>query len=389
MAKAEGDSIVNKPSITSAVPYPRVGPHPVYPSYERGHSLLTQPAPHHVFDQRGKNVNPSAFDTTAFQFNDPASLAHYFINTAEAKANSPYLTRIYSGLLAGLFITLGALFVVVAAGGLATSFTTSYPGVQRLIAGTVFPAALILILMIGGDLFTGDCMYMGIGWLAGRVTFRQVSQVLIVSYFSNLAGCLFFTYFLGRETFMFSDTPWDAYVVAQANGRVFIGFGPIFLRAVGANTLVCLAIYMGSASRSALGRAVLTWIPVWIFVSLGWEHVIADMSFVPLAMYYGSPITVDQYIRRNLVPVTIGNWVGGFWLVGGTAFYLYSYSHRSIRSATLASWLRYNFVPDLPAGQWLQKEWVDFRFQMSTSLPYDKNVPTVSATSHTQMQNAD
>ena len=309
----------------------------------------------------------SGFDTAFFEFNDASSLTQYFIATAVAKAHSAVWPRFVSGLLSGLFVVFGAVFALVSAGGISEATRAASPAIPKLLNGATFPIALILILFIGGDLFTGNCMYVGVGWFTGRISLRQALNVLGVSFFSNLCGCLFFSYFLAYRTQLFSAAPYNSWVLSVANGKVAEDWGEVVLRAIGANTLVCIGIFMGSASRSALGRLVIAWIPVMVFSVIGYDHVVANMAFIPIAlMYNGTQFGTGQYIWRSLIPSAIGNFIGGGVLLGG--FLVYLYAMRSRQHATLVAFLRYNLVPSKP----LRAVVGEMVHQFRHDLPIDK-----------------
>ena len=199
----------------------------------------------------------AGFHSAFFEYNDGSSLSSYFVTTAIAKAHSAIWPRFVAGLFAGLFVVLGATFALVSAGGISADVRAANPAIPKLLTGLTFPIALLLILMVAGDLFTGNCMTVGLGWFTGNITFRQGANVLIVSFFSNLCGCLFWAYFLAYKTDLFLAEPYNSWVLSVANGKLALDWGVVVLRAVGANILVCLAIFMASTSRQALGRFVI------------------------------------------------------------------------------------------------------------------------------------
>ena len=310
----------------------------------------------------------AGFHSAFFEFNDPSSLSAYFVTTAIAKSHSAIWPRFVAGVLAGLFVVLGATFALVAAGGISTTIRAASPSIPKLLTGATFPIALLLILMVGGDLFTGNCMTVGVGWFTGHITVRQGVNVLVVSFSSNLCGCLFFDYFLAYRTQVLLAEPYLSWTLAVADGKLALDWGVVVLRAVGANTLVCVAIFMTSTSRQALGRFVIGWIPVLVFSVIGFEHVVADMAFIPIAMMYGgTEHGVQRYVAWNLVPATLGNLIGGLFLVGGFLTYLYLWKDR--RCTTLTSWLRFNLVPDVS----MQHSLKEIVHQFFNDLPIGKS----------------
>ena len=319
------------------------------PSYAHPTSSHSQPSKH-VDDSSSSAAYLSAqlssgFDTTFFTFNDASSLTQYFITTGIAKAHSAIWPRFISGLLSGLFVAFGAIFALVAAGGLSADLRSASPAIPKIVSGVTFPIALVLIMFVGGDLFTGNCMYVGLGVFTGRVSLRQALNVLLVSFFSNLCGCLLFSYLLGYRTELFSAEPYNSWVLAVANGKVGLEWGVVVLRAIGANALVCIGIFMGSSSRDALGRFVIAWIPVLVFSVIGFEHVVANMAFIPIALFYGGTnFSTAQYITRSMLPAALGNIIGGGILLGG--FLAYMYTGKGRTHTSVVGWLRYHLVPE-------------------------------------------
>jgi hypothetical protein len=104
-----------------------------------------------------------------------------------------------------------------------------------------------------------------------------------------------------------------------------------------------MGVFMGTVARSGLSKIVLIWVPVAVFVTIGYEHVVANMGFVPIAMMYGADITPNEYIRESVVPSAIGNWIGGGFLLGLPLVYLYAWESRTFTS--IYDFLVYNFVP--------------------------------------------
>lgn len=306
------------------------------------------------------------FDVAHFDFNDPSSLTEYFCATGIAKAHSPIWQRFYSGLIAGMFVTIGAAFALVAAGGIDPTVRAANPAIPKLLVGATFPIGLALIMLVGGDLFTGDCMYVGIAWFSGRMSLWKVFNALFVSFFSNLCGCLFFSYILIKETNILAAEPYHSFILSVAAGKMSETWVHIFLRAVGANIMVCVAVFMGATSRDALGRCILAWAPITAFSVIGFEHVIANMSFIPSALMYGAPYSVQDYITNSMVPSAIGNFIGGFVVVGGSCAYMYSWRKGTFDS--FGSWLRFQLVPSKSLGDILS----EVKEQFFNAIPFEK-----------------
>jgi formate/nitrite transporter len=263
-----------------------------------------------------------------------------------------FMTR--QGMFSGLFFSLACVLLLIAQGGLAPSFRATFPSIVKLLGGAVFPICLILHLVVGGDLFTGNILYMTMAFIHGKASVRMCADVLIFSFFTNLGWMLFFDYFLALKTDLFLKEPYLSQVYANGAAHVGQSFGTVVLKGIGANTLVCIGVFIGTIARSALSKIVLIWMPVAAFVTIGYDHVVANMGYVPIAIMYGAPITIDRYIIESIIPSVIGNFVGAGFLLGATLVYVYAWESRSW--STLKELFDYNFVPTTT----LKEEWTHY-----------------------------
>jgi len=183
--------------------------------------------------------------------------------------------------------------------------------VKKLILGLLFPVALVLILFCGGELFTGNCMYMTAGLLHKKVSIRKALLNLCLSYIFNFLGCGFGAYFFGYVTELFKDEPWLTGVRLITEHKLEYDFHVAFLRAIPANFFVCCAIFIAITSEDVLGKIMSCLLIVSIFAASGFEHCIANMYFIPQGLMYGADKTFGTFIYANLIPVTLGNMIGG------------------------------------------------------------------------------
>jgi formate/nitrite transporter len=184
-------------------------------------------------------------------------------------------------------------------------------GMKKLISGALFPIGLMLIVFSGAELFTGNIMYMLSARFGGQTTWANLLKNWIVSYFGNLCGALLVAYFLFFETNLFGTPNYKTYMNAVAHSKVYHGdFGTYFLKGVGCNYLVCLALWMACACEDPISKICAILWPIMTFICIGFEHSIANMFFIPLAIMYGGPITTNDFIVKNLIPVTLGNMLG-------------------------------------------------------------------------------
>lgn len=239
-----------------------------------------------------------------------------------AKASSRTLPKlIVAGILAGAYIALGGVLSITVGFGF-PELAADNPGLQRLLSGLVFPVGLMLVVVLGADLFTGNNALLVPPALERKIGPWRVVANWTVVWLANFVGCLLVAYFLVYLTGITAASPYDDAVAKIALGKVSQSFGVVFLKAVGANWCVCLAVWLALSGRRLGEKLLACEIPVMAFVALGFEHAIANMFFIPLGMMQGATITVAQLLWANLLPATLGNIVGGALFVGLTHYYL-------------------------------------------------------------------
>lgn len=238
----------------------------------------------------------------------------------EAKAKVPFDKTFLLGILGGLYIALAGLVTEVVAYGM----PNSDPGVQKGIYGLIFPVGLCLIIFTGGDLYTGNTMYMSAALCFRRIKIWHLLVNWFFSWFGNLAGCILFAYLFGYLTDLFVAEPWLHKIQAIAVTKTSLPWKSIFFSAMAANILVCLSVLMSVASEDIASKTIVMYIGVAAFATCGFEHAIANMYYLTISLLYGAPITVNQIIYDNLIPVTVGNTIGGCF-VSITHWFLYGY----------------------------------------------------------------
>ena len=254
--------------------------------------------------------------------NTPVDTLSLATNAGIAKATSRSFSRlIVAAFLAGAYIALGGVLSIIIGFGF-PEITAANPGMQRLLSGLVFPIGLMLVVILGADLFTGNNAL-----LIPPLMNRQLSPLAVVKnwtivWLANFAGCLAVAYFLVYLTGLTAAEPYATSVAKIAAAKTSSSFGVIFLKGIGANWCVCLGVWLALSGRRLGEKLLACEIPVMAFVALGYEHCIANMFFIPLAMLQGADITVGQLFVTNLIPATLGNIVGGALFVGAVHAYL-------------------------------------------------------------------
>lgn len=242
----------------------------------------------------------------------PARIAELVEGVGLRKATLPVLQLAVLGVLAGLYIAFGAmLYTVVVAG-------TEAP-VMRWVGGLAFSLGLVLVLVAGAELFTGNAL-MVMGWADGRITTGAVLRNWAVVYAANLAGSLIAVLAISLSGLLTGEVAAKAAAIAE--GKVAIAPLPAFVRGVLCNVLVCLAVWLSLAAHTVTDRVLAIMLPVSAFVALGFEHSIANMYLIPAGWVAGGEVTLAGFLG-NLAPVTLGNIFGGGAGVAGTYWLVY------------------------------------------------------------------
>jgi formate/nitrite transporter len=274
----------------------------------------------------------------AKNFLTPAETAQSFIGIGDYKTKMPVPKIIVSSFLAGAYIALAAQVMTTVTHDMAGPFGV---GFSSFIGGCVFGIALVLVLVAGSDLFTGNCL-LSMGWLNGNLTSKQVLNNWGLVYAGNFIGSLFLVWM------MYTSGIWDAHssqigahAVAIAYKKTHLTFWEAFVRGMGCNWLVCLAVVIVAAGQDTMGKILGAWFPVMIFIASGFEHCVANMFIIPAGIVASldpaiakvvmsqhptwdiSSLNVQAFLSNNLLPVTLGNIVSGAGLVGGIYWYLY------------------------------------------------------------------
>ncbi len=255
----------------------------------------------------------------------PPEIASRVCQVGLAKVTTPASTMIALAVLAGAFISLGALFytVTVTAGknGPAVSF-----GIQRLAGGITFSLGLVLVVVGGAELFTGNNL-IAMAWAVGCVRTRQVVRNWVWVYLGNFvgaAGTALLVLLAGVHTL--GDGGVGDTMVQIARGKIALDPVSAIARGILCNVLVCLAVWLCMGARSVADKILATVFPISAFVACGFEHSVANMYFLPvgiaLAADGSAPLSIPGAVA-NLVFVTIGNLIGGTLLVALVYWFVY------------------------------------------------------------------
>jgi formate/nitrite transporter len=198
------------------------------------------------------------------------------------------------------------------------------PGLVKFIFGAVFPIGLVLVMIGGAELFTSDCAVIPFGVLNKTLSFKRLFRIWSLVYLGNFAGALLVAYVFAYKTDILSTDPWLTSTIKIGIAKTSGTFLKTFIKGIGANWLVCMAVWVAYAAKEVTGKIIAMWFPVMCFVAFGFEHSIANMFFIPTAMLLGADITLYQFLVVNLLPATLGNIVGGALCVALAYWFMFS-----------------------------------------------------------------
>jgi formate/nitrite transporter len=248
------------------------------------------------------DINPTGLD--AYK---PSEITELVEAAGVAKARLPLVRMLTLAGLAGAFIALGAVaYTMVMTGVDPTS------GPARFLGGVVFSLGLILVIVGGAELFTGNCL-MVMATVDRRISLAELLRSWAIVYLGNFAGALAMVFAVWLSGIL--DGPAGETAIRIAGGKAGLGWSEAFMRGVLCNILVCLAVWLTISARTAAGKILAIIWPISAFVLLGFEHSVANMYLIPQGMFAGAEVGIAALLA-NLLVVTVGNVVGG---AGGVA----------------------------------------------------------------------
>lgn len=279
----------------------------------------------------------------------PADMATKAETIGVKKANLDLISMFALAVLAGAFIALGAIFASTVSSGVfvmaaadGASVVVGWPtGWQRLLSGLVFSLGLILVVVGGAELFTGNILIV-MAWAGGKVRTRLLGLNWLVVYVGNFVGAgATAVLMLWTRQYEFSNGQLGLQALTIANTKSGLDFWQAVALGILCNALVCLAVWLTYSARSTTDKIMAIVPPITAFVAAGFEHSVANMYFIPMGMLIkatASPafwdaihktpadfanLTLANFLVRNLIPVTIGNIIGGAVLVGAAYWFVY------------------------------------------------------------------
>jgi formate/nitrite transporter len=295
-----------------------------------------------VISKIGSAVSPDA--------HSPQGIAQKVEAAGVGKGKLNTLSTVLLGILAGVFIGLGAMLYTVVTTNTGLGF-----GLTKLLGGLVFCLGLILTVVAGAELFTGNSLIV-MSWISGRTKFSRLLRNWGLVYFANLVGSLSLVGLMYMTSqWAFSNNGVGANALLIANSKVNLGFGEALVRGILCNVLVCLAIWLCFSARTVVDKIMAIVFPITAFVAAGFEHSIANMYFIPMGiMLTGQSAVVETAgatagtlsnltwtgFVGNLIPVTIGNIIGGGILIAAVYWLAYMRGERTVELMGTRPWLK-------------------------------------------------
>ncbi|KAF0227315.1 MAG: formate/nitrite [Erysipelotrichaceae bacterium] len=274
------------------------------------------------------------------QYLTPAEITETTIQIGIKKTQYSALNLFLLGILAGVFIAFASEGSNMAAFNLFAKPETY--GLGKALAGAIFGTGLMLVVIAGGELFTGNTLIFA-GVLAKRIKLKAMLRNWFFVYLGNFVGSVLIAYMM-NESGLFNSGANDlgAITIKIASYKVGLSFSQAFYLGIMCNWLVCLAVWMATGAKDISGKIWAIFFPIWLFITSGFEHSIANMYYIPAGIFAkGNPqwaqaamdlgvsaeklaaLNWNSFLIQNLLPVTLGNIVGGAVFVGGVYWFVY------------------------------------------------------------------
>ena len=252
----------------------------------------------------------------------PFDIADNYISIGQKKVRMPVMKMLVLSIFAGMFIALASM------GATAAASTIENASVAKLISACIFPSGLAMALIAGSELFTGNCLLI-IPLLQKEIRITEVIRNLCFVYIGNFIGSMLIaTLAVYGHAFSLFGNDFASATVAIAEAKISMSFTDALIRGILCNILVCISVWMAYSSKTTGGKIAALFFPVMLFVLLGFEHSVANMYYIPAGIMcsYEYGITTGSldwgsFFTCNLIPVTIGNIIGGavigfgYWFV--------------------------------------------------------------------------
>ncbi|KAK9893752.1 hypothetical protein P389DRAFT_191322 [Cystobasidium minutum MCA 4210] len=249
-------------------------------------------------------------------------IAVTFVKGGASKCRSHPVATFIRACFSGMFLGFGGALSTLIGGG-THGVAEDNPAVTKLLAAACFPVGIIMTVLNSQELLTSNMMSVPMAVMCKQARWYWIPFNWTLVFFGNLVGTLFWDALLVKYSGIFTPS-YAAYAIKFASTKVVTPtWGMILLRGIGCNLLVCLAVWQATGAREVISKIIALWIPIFIFVALGFDHVVANMYYIPIAIMWGSPdVSTGLYIWKSIIPSFIGNAIGAL-LVGVPYRYLF------------------------------------------------------------------
>lgn len=250
------------------------------------------------------------YNATLEALSKSAQVKANFIKSSKGK----YLT---ASALAGFYVGLGILLIMTIGGLLSAAGSPA----TKIVMGASFGIALSLVIMAGSELFTGNNLIMTVGALDKKVSWKSALSVWFFSYIGNFIGSIIVGYFFVMTGAV--DGVVGEFILKVSAGKMGGEFIPLMFKGLLCNVLVCLAVLSAIKMKSESGKLIMIFWCLFAFITTGFEHSIANMTIFSISLLMEHPDTVSiMGMFQNLIPVTLGNFIGGAVILGGSYYYM-------------------------------------------------------------------
>jgi len=283
-------------------------------------------------------------------FKNAQETFYAMLTASRKKCDWPMDKFFFQGFMAGMMMGVGGTLSI----SIGYAMPNSDPGVSKLMFAALFPIGLLIILMMQYELWTGNLMIMLIGFVTRQVNLLSFITSIVVIYGSNWAGAVTYAWWVNMVCDLFHGRPvsFITSIQSMAVSKTTHTFGDNLALGMLGNYMVCMAVVFFFSGEDNLSKIVGVYLCIMTFVASGYEHSIANMFYCSLSIFMGSTCTYGRFVWKNLIPVSIGNFIGGGFFVGLALVYDF-YAGVPLPAASFdpkakpahLSWLKWSFVP--------------------------------------------
>lgn len=252
----------------------------------------------------------------------PVEASHATLETGIQHLSEPILLAFVKNVYGSLLLSAGSLLAQVLSAGLA-DIAEDYPSIQRLLQGLAFPVGLVFVYQVGAELYTGYPMWYSMTILARHGSPLKYVRSIVVVWLGNLAGAVLFAYCFSVATGALQQQPWHDNVIKEVKEDIIdLAWHQIFLRAIGCGWLVTIAMFLGTQNQDGISKTLALHLPFFVATASKFPHTVEYMYLAATGMMLGAPLSIGGYFWKCLLPITLGNTIGGGLLTGAYLYYV-------------------------------------------------------------------